>query len=103
MLPLRTPRSPCSKCEIKETEQQLHGLSLLQIKEIQDKITRLHDAHQQSLQAEQKLSDNSGDKQPVETLLEEISLVAMMSTADNQWVVDSGCTSHYAQSRGSLT
>lgn len=96
---------PISQCEIKETpEQQLRGLSLEQIKEIQNNISSLRDIRQQAHQAKQTPSDTSGDEQAAaEATSEEVNLVAMMATVDNEWVVDSGSLSHYSKSHDSIS
>ncbi|CAM6100214.1 unnamed protein product [Calypogeia fissa] len=92
------------KCWFRETGSQLKQLTVPQLQEIQQKIKEFGLHKQQSNLLE---DTNDSPSSEDEHTAEEVNLVAMlshMSTADsNNWILDSGASSHYAKSRKSFS
>jgi hypothetical protein len=100
-------------CRLRQTVQQLQGLKLHQLDELQRVISTFHTSqHNRSFQAEQHLSEpepeNSSDdagedsQRPQEVNLamsiEGVHLSDFRAQPDTSWIVDSGASSHYSNS-----
>lgn len=101
------------QCRLRETELQLKTLSLQQLNQLQHTIASLSSAPHQSLHAEHKDDGGSSDDPdfPEEVNLasmrdssgKEINLSALLASTGDDWVIDSGASSHYSNRRANIS
>jgi hypothetical protein len=96
-------RNHTADCRIRQCHEQLGGLSLRQLNEIQSVISNFnaHKSYQAEQTSEPELENSSDDTGKASYRPEEVNLVAnfIEDNIDQSWVVDSGASLNFSNSK----